>query len=52
MVVESRDKVLTVEGGEKVVGDTRTNSGPWAEEREVRRKALADMQLTDLAGLG
>ncbi len=40
MLDELLAKVLTVEVVEKVVNDIRTNGGKWAEERELRRRAL------------
>lgn len=40
MVDELLAKVLTTSVVEKVVHDIRANGGRWAEERELRRKAL------------
>lgn len=40
MVDELLAKVLTVQVVEKVVADIRANGGRWAEERELRRRAL------------
>ncbi len=40
MVDELLAKVLTVQVVEKVVADIRVNGGRWAEERELRRRAL------------
>lgn len=40
MVDELLAKVLTTSVVEKVVQDIRANGGRWAEEREMRRKAL------------
>jgi hypothetical protein len=40
MVDELLAKVLTVAVVEKVVQEIRANSGQWAEERELRRRAL------------
>ena len=40
MVDELLAKVLTTNVVEKVVSDIRANGGRWAEERELRRKAL------------
>jgi DNA invertase Pin-like site-specific DNA recombinase len=40
MVDELLAKVLTVGVVEKVVADIRANGGRWAEERELRRRAL------------
>lgn len=40
MVDELLDKVLTPTVVQKVVDDIRANGGRWAEERELRRKAL------------
>lgn len=40
MVDELLDKVLTTSVVEKVVTDIRANGGRWAEQRELRRKAL------------
>ncbi len=40
MLDELLDKVLTVQVVEKVLADIRANGGRWAEERELRRRAL------------
>lgn len=40
MVDEILDKVLTVSVVEKVVQEIHSNAGKWAQEREMRRKAL------------
>lgn len=40
MVDELMAKVLTVQVVEKVVRDIRANGGRWAEDRELRRRAL------------
>lgn len=40
MIDELLDKVLTVEVAKQVIDSIHANAGKWAEEREMRRKAL------------